>query len=291
MTSRFLTGFALLGLGFGMAMNAVLGPLVLGVIKSRVSSNMENQLVGGEVASLFVAAPLAVAAGILWLRKHPLAPALALGPALYAVYMYVQFVAGPEYHRYAGNNEYFFPLYLALVILGWAITVRAWTALDDTPLSPPPLVLQRTLAGFLLILSVIFALAWTMSIMDVLNGGVTMSAYAEDMSLFWLIRLMDLGFVIPAALITSLGLFTRAPWAMKLSYAVTAVQTLLVSAVAGMAIVMTMRRDPSADSVLLVVTVVFTIALAVVYLLMLRSALRTAAPVTAVKERGPRLVA
>jgi hypothetical protein len=53
--------------------------------------------------------------------RPPYAPALTFGPALYAVYSYLQFILGPEYSRYPGNNEAFFPLYLALIILGWCL--------------------------------------------------------------------------------------------------------------------------------------------------------------------------
>src|SRR5207248_1475860 len=100
-----------------------------------------------------VAAPLAVAAGVLWLRGHRLAPVLALGPALYAVYTCTQAVLGPEYDRYPGNNERAFPLYLTLVILGWAIVVRCWSELAGEPLPALPTGLRVSLAGLLLVLN------------------------------------------------------------------------------------------------------------------------------------------
>jgi hypothetical protein len=74
MQPRRVIGLASLALGAGMAVNAIVGPLGLGVIESRISDNMENQLVGGEIVSLFVAAPLAVVAGVLWLRGQPARP-------------------------------------------------------------------------------------------------------------------------------------------------------------------------------------------------------------------------
>jgi hypothetical protein len=92
MKTERLTGFGLLLLGIGVAANAFLGPLLLGVIRSHVSHAMENQQIGGEIISLFVAAPVAVVAGTLWLRGHRLAPLLAIAPALYAIYTYVTFV-------------------------------------------------------------------------------------------------------------------------------------------------------------------------------------------------------
>jgi hypothetical protein len=129
MTHNRLAGAASMVLGVGIAANALLGPLVFGVIKLRESANMENQLLGGELTSLLIAAPMAFAGGILWWRGNALAPFVAIGPAGFALYNYIQFVLVPDYSRYAGNNERFFPLYLTLVILAWALIWRAWNAL------------------------------------------------------------------------------------------------------------------------------------------------------------------
>lgn len=272
MNANRLTGFGLLLLGIGVAASAILGPLVFGVIEFRVSHSMENQLLGGEIISLVAVAPLALLAGILWLRGHPLAPALTVGPASYAVYTYIQFIAGPEYGRYAGNNEYAFPLYLVLVILGWTTALRAWTALGTERLQPLPNGLRRTLAALLLGVNAFFALAWTMSLVKVLGGGTVTQEYRDSATFFWLIRLMDLAFVIPAAFITGVGLLQRRLWATRLGYALAGFQTLLVGSVAGMAVSMIARNDPAASPVMLVVIVALTLALAIVSALALRRA-------------------
>jgi hypothetical protein len=192
----------------------------------------------------------------------------------------VQFIAGPEYARYDVNNEYAFPLYLALVVLGWAIALAAWTSLGSAPLPPLPDGPRRMLAGLLIILSAGIALAWTASVVDVLNGGSAIQEYQQDMTLFWLIRLMDLAFVIPAALITGVGLLRRATWATRLGLAFVGFQTLLVAAVASMAVVMTARDDPSANPLLLIVTVAGTLALTFLFTRLLQYARRAAEPGT-----------
>jgi hypothetical protein len=48
--------------------------LALKVIEYRTSQDMLNQFKGADLASLAVVAPAAVGAGVLWLRRHPLAP-------------------------------------------------------------------------------------------------------------------------------------------------------------------------------------------------------------------------
>ena len=54
MAHNRLAGAASMVLGVGIAANALLGPLVFGVIKLRESANMENQLLGGELTSLLM---------------------------------------------------------------------------------------------------------------------------------------------------------------------------------------------------------------------------------------------
>jgi hypothetical protein len=272
MLTRRLTGFGLLLLGVGAAASAILGPLVLGVIEFRVSDNMENQLIGGEIVSLLVVAPLAVLAGVLWLHSHRLAPMLAIAPGLYAVYTYVTFVLGPEYERYPGNNERAFPLYAVLIFLGWVTAVQAWSAFDPSrqpTLSPG---LRRLVAGVLIVVGATFALLWISGILDVLDGGATPQEYAEHPSAFWLIPTIDLTFAIPLAVAAGVGLLRGARWATKLAVAMVGFMTLLVGSVAGMAAVMTARDDPSADPAVLAATTVGALALAAVYVRLLRAA-------------------
>ena len=77
MTRDRIAAAACIALGAGIAANAALGPLVLGVIRIRESAAIENQLLGAELTSLGIAAPLAVCAGIAWWRGWRLAPILA----------------------------------------------------------------------------------------------------------------------------------------------------------------------------------------------------------------------
>ena len=266
-------GIGLIALGLLIAMSSILGPLVLGVIKFHVSPGAEAQLVGGEVVSLLVVAPLAVIAGVLWLRGNALAPTLALGPAGYSLYMYVQYIVGAQYERYPGNNEYAFPLYLTLIILSWSIGLRAWRALATTPLPRLSSGTRRTLAALMLVLNVMFAFAWIGGIITVLAGPSTAPAwqeYEKDQTLFWLVRMMDLGFVIPASFAVAVGLLRRTTWAVTLVYAFLGFQTLMVAAVAGMAIMMAVRSDPAASSTLLGVSAVISLVLATIFGMLLR---------------------
>lgn len=273
MRQRRAVGAALIALGLLLAINATIGPLLLGVVRFHVSAGAEAQLIGGEVVSLFVVAPLSVVAGILWTRGNALAPVLALGPALYSLYMNVQYIVGPQYNRYPGNNEYLFPLYLALIILAWTIAIRAWRQLTASSLPPLSPAMQRTLGGVMLVPNVMFAFAWLASIAGVLTGPDSSAAwqeYEKDQTLFWLVRMMDLGFVIPTSLVIASGLLRRAVWATRLTYAFIAFQTLMVAAVAGMAIMMAARSDPSTSAVLLLTSCLLTFSLGAFGVVLLR---------------------
>ncbi|HZP74129.1 MAG TPA: hypothetical protein VFA97_12210 [Gaiellaceae bacterium] len=103
---------------------------MLDVIHYRVSETVRDQTVGLDLASLALVAPLTLGVAVLALRRHPAAPALALGPAAYAAYMLAQYVLGPEYLRIPGNNERFFLLFLALFVVAGFVGVCAWNMLD-----------------------------------------------------------------------------------------------------------------------------------------------------------------
>lgn len=253
-----------------MAASALLGPLMLGVIQYRNSPAAIRQLEGGEVISLLAAAPLAVVSGFVWNRRRALAAALAIGPGVYAVYMYLQYVLAGQYDRYTGNVEHYFPLFLTLVILGWITALRAWSVLGAGAVPMPAGGLRRILGGLLLAISVLFAAAWVGSVAGAVAGDPAPPGYSEDPNLFWLVRVMDLGFVIPAGLVTAYGLLGNRPWAARLSYALIGMQMLLTGAVCGMAVMMQARHDPGASPVLLAATAAATAGFTVIFALMAR---------------------
>lgn len=267
-----LPGLGFLTLSAAMAASALLGPLGLGVIEFRVSDAMENQLVGGELIALLLIAPMAMAAGILFLRRHRLAPVLAIAPALYAVYTYPQFIIGPDYLRYPGNNEHFVPLYIGLVMLGWGLALWSWRLMKGAHLPSPSRALRRSVVTMLSVLALLVAGAWIADILDVLVGGVPSREYRSDPTLFWLIRLLDLGFVVPMAVLTAVGLVRRADWSRRLAYAVVGFQTILVASVTGMAMVMAVRGDPAASLGMVAGTGAVTIAFVTCYAALLRRA-------------------
>jgi hypothetical protein len=154
-TGQRLLGAGLLMLGAAVAVVAALGPLVLDVLRYRVSPTSLNQVVGGDAAALAVVAPITVAVGVLAIRDHPAAPMLALAPSIFVVYTYTRLILGNEYLRLPGNVERFFPLLLLVFILAAVIAVRAWTSIPATRLPPTSAGVDR-MAGVLLLVIAVF---------------------------------------------------------------------------------------------------------------------------------------
>ncbi len=260
----------LIALGFGVATSALVGPLVLGGMQYRTSATTLNQLMGGDAASLFVVAPLALVAGVLALRGHPVAPLLALGPALYVIYMSAQLVIGQEYLRLPGNVELFFPLLLAVFVLGEAAVVLAWGAVPaDLPVLSHRL--ERVAGAALILVAVFLVLGQHLRPMvTAWQDPSSLIEYASSPTPFWMVKLMDLGIIVPAALATGIGVLRGRPWARRAMYAMLTGYTCLAIAVAAMGVVMYANDDPDASLGLAGGFVVFAVIFATLTTLLYR---------------------
>jgi hypothetical protein len=246
----------------GVAASSVLGPLVLKVIRFRTSANIENQFIGGDIVSLALGAPVAIVAGVLWLRDHRLAPALSLAPALYTVYTYTSVVLGQEYGRYDGNVEKFFPLYVGLIALAGVIAAAAWSQLGRDGLPAPSVRARRGVAGLFIAFGSLIAVTWSRQIQLVVTGHPT-TEYLEGPTLFWLIKLLDFGFLIPAMMATGIGLLRANPSAIKATYGLAGFLTCLTGSISGMAVAMAVKQDPSSQPAMIVILLPTTAGLAV----------------------------
>lgn len=246
MSRHFLPATLAVLLAAGIAVAAILGPLVLGVIRFHMTDAVENQYLGGEIVSLLVVAPALVVAGVLWHRGDRLAPALAFGPAIYTVYTFITAILGQEYARFPGNAEKAFFLYVALIAGGVTLAVLAGAGLAAQPASPLPEGLRRSVAGVFLTIVLFFALAWIGQIAQFYRGERT-TEYIDSPTLFWLIKLLDLGFLLPVFAAMGVGMLQRHPAALKLGYGMIAYAVCMTGAILGMAIAMFLKDDPAAS--------------------------------------------
>jgi hypothetical protein len=234
-------------LGFGAALVAVLGPLVTGVIDYHASDGAVNQIIGGDVAGLVLVAPVSIVAGILVWRGHLAGPVLALGPAVYGLYMYSQLALGNDISRYAGNSERFFLLYLGLFVLAGAIAVTSWSTIDPANLPPASKRLNRFFGWFLLVVAFFLLVGLHLpGLVDAWADQPTSTEYLADPVVFWLVKFMDLALVVPALVAVGIGVLRDTAWVAKARYAAAGWVALLGSSVAGMAIAMQATADPAA---------------------------------------------
>jgi hypothetical protein len=233
-------------LALAMATASVLGPLVLGAMTYRTSPTTLSQLRGSDAAALLVAAPAALAAAWLTLRRHLSGPLLASGVGAFGLYTYAQVVIGQEYLREPGNVERFFPLLLAVFVLAGAVLVLAWHAVPGElpPLGPG---LRRGTGWLLLAVAAFLVLGLHLPTMvTAWTDPAAMTEYASSPTPFWMVKLMDLGIVVPSALAVGVGLLRDARWAVRVAYPLVTGYTLLSWSVTAMAVVMLAREDPDA---------------------------------------------
>jgi hypothetical protein len=263
MTSRRPLGLSSIALGVVVATTALLGPWGVGVIHYRTSATTLNQIIGADAAAFIVVAPLAVVAGVLVLRHHPVGPVLALAPSVFVVYTYTQLIVGQEYLRLPGNNERYFPLLLGGFILAGCIAVAAWRGLDPATLPSMSPRLGRAYAVVLAVVAayLVFGLHLP-SLVDALRDEPTRTEYVSSPTPFWLVKLMDLGIVAPVAVMTAVGLWRRSARALAPAYAVVGGFTLLAASVTGMAVTMYRHGDPDASLPTVAVFALFTLVFA-----------------------------
>jgi hypothetical protein len=243
-----------------LAAAALLGPLVLDVVTYRTSPTTLNQLLGSDAAVLAVVTPLTLLAAVLAARRSPVAAPLGAGVGAFAVYTYVQVVVGQEYLRVPGNVERLFLLYLAVVVTAEAAVVLGLRA---APVPPAARRLDRLTAVVLLLEGVFLVVGLHLpTMLQAWRDPGAMVQYASSPTPFWLVKIMDLGIVVPVTVTVGLGLLRSAPWARRLRAPLLTACTCLGASVTAMAVVMLAQDDPDASPVLAAGFGVFTLAFA-----------------------------
>lgn len=250
-------------LGPLLALNSVLGPLGLDVIRYRFSDALVAQGIGLDAVSLVLVAPLSVVAGVLTLRRRPLGPSLGLAVGAYVAYMAVQYVVGPEYLRIPGNNERFFPFHLGLFVLGLAAAAGAWTTAESASLPPVGDEGARRWGALLLAVGVLLALRYLPILAPLVAGDAPGAEFRENPTSFLLIATLDLGVFLPMAVAAGLALRRDRGWARKGLHLVMGWFALVGLAVAAMAVVMWQRGEPAMSQGQMLVFCAVAVVLAV----------------------------
>jgi hypothetical protein len=258
---RWLGGGLIL-LALVVTTSSLLGPFGANVIRYHTSDTTMNQVIGGDAAALFVVVPACLFVAALSLRGHRAAPVLALAPAVYAGYTFTQLIVGQEYLRLPGNSERYFPLLYAGFVLGGGIAVAAARRIDRDQQPPTPGRLRRITAGVLLAVVLYLVGMHLSTLADALRDVPTRTEYVSSPTAFWLVKLMDLGMVVPLALVTAVGLLRQAAWADAVANAIVGAYTLVGASVTGMGLTMLLNDDPDASPALAAGFALFTLAFA-----------------------------
>lgn len=264
-------GVGLIAVGTGSAALALLGPLVSGVLRYHVSPGATSQVIGGDVAGLLLVAPVSFTAGVLVLRGSLLGAALGMGPAAYGLYTWLQLATTGDPDRYVGTAPDFFPLLQTLFLLAAWVLARCWQELTRArPLPPASPRADRLTGAFLLVVATFVVGGLHLPGLIALAQGRPSPEFTADPGVFWAVKVMDLGVVVPLLFVAGVGLLARPGRAGLLRYAVTGWSTMLGAAVAGMAVVVTTQGGPGASVVMSLAFSVFAVVAGAVTVLALR---------------------
>lgn len=238
-------------IGLGAVSVSMLGPLGLGVLDYHVSSGAADQIRGGDVAGLLLVAPASLFAAWLLRRRHDAGPAVALAPASYGLYMYTQLAISGELAEYDGNSERFFALFWLLIILCGADVVVVGAQILGRPgsLVPPYRPgLVRVVSVYLFCVAAFLAIGLHLpGLVDAWRDAPTSQEYLADPVVFWVVKVMDLAYVLPLLIAVGVALVADRPWALRLMAPLVGSCALMASAVAGMGLTMLAAGAPGAS--------------------------------------------
>lgn len=244
-----------------LAVATVLGPLVAGRVRFHMSDDALVQYVGGELVTSSLALLFVVCAPF-WISGRAWAPAFTAGASAYVIYTFVTVVMGQEYARYPGNAETAFLLYTA--ITACAVLLLLFSARAVLVLAPSPDVPHRAALALLVGSGALFALLWIGQLAGFYRGGPT-DEYPSATALFWVIKYLDLGIIIPLLIVT--GLAQRHPTAVSDATAIIALgfMTWLLTAIFLMAGAMVRDQAAGASWVLVVAFAVLLVPTVLVW--------------------------
>lgn len=257
-------GGGLIVLGAGLAVTSVLGPLVTGIIRYRVTGLMKTQLQAADAVSLIVVAPLSIALGVAALRGVRLAAPLALAPAAYTLYMVAEVVIGPDYSGVSGNVERFFPLLLGLLLVAGAVGVDAWTITNPSAVPTLSPGRARLTGGVLAAASVLLVVGrYVPALADAMSAHPTSPTYRASPTIFWTIALEDLVVVIPMMFVAGIGTWRGSRWAVRPRSAIVGWSATVPLAILAMGIAMYAEGEPGSSLAGIAVLAAFSITLLV----------------------------
>ncbi len=233
-------------LGALLVIAAALGPLMSGIVRFHLSEDALIQYVGGEIVTLVLAVVLLVAVPAWW-TGAPWAAAVSAGGCAYVVYTMATVVAGQDYDRYPGNAEKAFLLYAAITATAVVLLVLAARLLVES--GGRGAVPRQATAWLLLGLGIVFALIWIGQAVGHYRQGPSQE-YESATALFWLVKYLDLGVVIPLLVMIGIGQRVGSSVVDAAAVAALGFMAWMLAALVAMAVEMVRRGAPGGSWVL-----------------------------------------
>jgi hypothetical protein len=236
-------GILLLILAGVLAANSAAGPLGLDVVDYPISETLRNQLLGLELVTVLLVVPWCAIAGMHALRARSDAAVLSFGPSSYTLYMFVQYVLGPEY----GEYRPVILLHLALVILSGGLTLWAWSLMRESSVPERSRRAERRYSTAMLGLAIFVVLRYAGAIAGTFDSTPIPSEFSASRTFYWSIFLLDLGLVVPATIVGAVALRRGTALGGRALIAAAGWFSLVPPSVAAMAVMMLVNDDPHAS--------------------------------------------
>lgn len=225
---------------------AIEGPAFLNHLRYKTPGINNNQIVAQDLVNVFLLCPLLIVGGVTLFLKKAIARYLVVMTPLYLIYFVLSYTLGMEWSstEYAGTSEqyafhFIFILVSALIMLLYGLSIFPGNV--DAKFRKAGLITYSV--GFSIFL-LIFASMWGKEIQEVIATGTT-RAYDASPTMFWVVRVFDLGFSIPLGLISVYLLWTRPRTTLPVQFLFYGFFLTMIVAVNAMGWVMWVNDDPT----------------------------------------------
>jgi hypothetical protein len=274
-------GVLLLVLAGALLANSAVGPLALDVVDYPITGTVWNQLVGLEVVTVVLVVPWCVIAGLRALRQHPDAVVLAFAPASYTLYMFVQYVLGPEY----GDYRPVVLLQVGIVTLSAGLTLWSWSLMREAALPELSPRARRGYSAVMAGLAAFVVLRYVGAIAGAFDTTAIPAEFDDARTFYWSIFLLDLGVVVPATVVGAVALRRGHLLGDRALLATAGWFSLVPPSVAAMAVTMLVNDDPNASAGTVALLSVASAAFALLTWVVYRPLLGTRLTELALEER------
>lgn len=228
---------------------AVLGPSGTGDLMYRSSRSGIWQIMGQDLADLFLLAPLLLIGGALQLMRKDISKYFLVLTPLTLMYTGLSLGIGQEWTAHDGNVEAYFWMFLALIVGGLLLLIGV---LPQFGQGEGAGFRRKHLMAFVLIMGLvllIFAGMWAGQIDQVVaTGDLADGSYSDSPNAFWTVRFLDLGICVPLGFVSLFLLLRRPEKGYPLVLLFFGFFLTMAVTVNAMALVQLLNDDPAVES-------------------------------------------